>query len=813
MKLRQRFLIIITLVTLICIAGITAGLSQDISNFWNNETQKKIAESRNSFFSSILQLTETAEATAHIIASDELIERYFTASESDRYVILFPTVARYLNTILELHSSYQEINLLLEDGFEDIRVSRSPQNVSETNESPLFKKAWQHPSQSFINFEYNHDLQNYTLNLYQAIELVDRSISARQKKVRAVVQISMSLSYLQRIAEEHLLSTSSFIAIHNNAGKLIMNVGDVLPEAEQVLASKNDNSLESLKELGYITNSRKLFREWHLFVGVPSEDAFSDINSIIFKEGITLLLFFGVLGIGIFIMLSRTIIKPLDELVDAAKQFSSESSIPTFTPRKDEIGILQSAFLRMAENIRGQTYSLRKQAYTDTLTGLPNRNLLPNLLEQAIKKAEENTNKVGLLFIDLDGFKQVNDVFGHGNGDKLLQKVADRLGSILRTNNSFYQLDEIYGNETLQPLIRLGGDEFTVVLPDIKKHETAAKISQRLIDQFSTPFEIDGREVFVGASIGIAIYPDDAKSSSDMVKYADTAMYAAKSMGKMCFCFFDSSMFNEDKSRLQLENILRNAIIGNEFWAAFQAQVDPFTQKITGFEALARLSSSEIGEITPDVFIPVAESIGIIDSITLFLIEYSCNEIKNLKRTLNREFTISINISPAQLGRKKLFLDALDIIRRSGVAPSSIEFEITESSLIDQEDEAEKNLTFLQNIGFHTALDDFGVGYSSLGHLKRYPFDTLKIDQIFFRGIENDETGKVILTSIIKLARKLGMTIVVEGIETPSQLNFAIDSEIDLVQGYIYSKPVDSSQFIELINDIESNTMCYLKAP
>ncbi|VUD66490.1 putative signaling protein [Thalassocella blandensis] len=811
MKLRSRFLLIIVSATCICIAGVLIGFAQEVLRYSKLETEKNIFSSKLNFVNAVNQLTETASSSAILIAEDDLIARYFSVSESNRFSLLSPAIHNYLKTVLSVYPYFEEISLLLEDGYEEARVAHGVKNKSDKTHSAVIQEAWLSPDRSFINFEFHEDFDRYTLNVYRAIAIPDRSQSARNSTVRTVVRIAISMEYVESLAWQQLMTKQSFILIHDGHGGKILHSGSDIPdEITHVTQMDADIDEEQLNSLHLLLETEVIFDNWFLVVAVPMEAALQQVKSISVKGGITLLVFFVILGLSVYAMLSYFVIQPVDDLVKATNRFAETGELPEITARNDEIGALQNAFLDMGEKLDAQTNSLKVQAYTDVLTGLPNRNLLAKLLRNAVEKSERSHRKVGLLFIDLDGFKQVNDVLGHNAGDALLQKVAERLSGILRVGDSVTRIGHNLDNVT-QSLIRLGGDEFTVILPELRVQEDAALVAERLLDQFQYPFRIQGKEVFVGASMGIAIYPDDAKVVDSLVKFADTAMYAAKKAGKMRYMFFNRDMFNESKARLELENVLHHAFAADEFKVAYQAKVDPLSNKVIGFEALARLETRKMGVIPPVEFIPVAEKSGMIDNITLLLIDKICQQIVVFQQTLKRDFTMAINISPVQLSNNKLFNSILDIVKRYSIEPHLIEFEVTENSLIDNETLAEQQLGRLKTMGFRTALDDFGVGYSSLGHLKRFEFDTLKIDRMFFSDVETNPNGKTILVSIIDLARKLGMDIVAEGIESQEQIEFVTDNGIDMVQGYFYAKPIYAEFLAEDTKRIESASVRPLK--
>lgn len=810
MNLRALFILIIVSVTIVCGAGVSFSLIHDLSEFWRNQTDQRIIESRERFTSRVNQIVATANAASSIVSKNALVARYFSMPEAERYILLSPALTRYLNAILDAFPLFQEVSLIIEDGFEEARAANQVLNKNEIARSELLTQAWGDPSASYFGFEFNEDFDRYSLNLYRAISMIDRTQSTRKKEVKAVVKFSIGTDYFSLINRGHVSSESIFMVIHDGSGTVVMGDDDRLPrEVADWLNNPSTPEAEFFKDLDVFAQSQVLFDNWTLLIGVSSQDAFKAIHRISIRGLMIQLVSLFFLAFGVYLMLSRLVVNPLGELVEASSRFSETGKIPIFESRHGELGQLQNAFMKMCATLTRQTRSLEDKVYIDGLTGLPNRNALRELISISTQVADRDKNKVALLFIDLDGFKQVNDVLGHDAGDVLLQKVSQRLSALLRLGDAIgrlrssqHRVDELAGRE--QSVVRLGGDEFTVILQGVNTKGSVEVVAHKILHMFEKPYLCHDKEVFVGASIGIALYPDDAREQSDLLKYADIAMYRSKKLGKMRSTFFSPDMFHQTSARLNIENILHGALSAGEFSTAYQAKVDPMTQSVVGFEALARLNSSAIGRVSPGDFIPVAEDIGIINNIAFLVITEACNQIHHLKSSLGRDFTMAINMSPSQVCDRQFCMALSGIVSQSGIPPTLIEFEITENSLIENEASAEENIKKLKSLGYTVALDDFGAGYSSLGHLKRYRFDTLKIDQMFFKNIELDEFGRDVLGGIVYLANALNMTIVAEGVETSAQLQLVQDHKIHLVQGYVFSKPVESDQLIKEIDRIES---------
>lgn len=422
------------------------------------------------------------------------------------------------------------------------------------------------------------------------------------------------------------------------------------------------------------------------------------------------------------------------------------------------------------------------QAFHDPLTGLPNRVLLLDRLNQSIAHALRNGARLGVLFIDLDNFKHVNDSLGHSTGDKLLKKAAERFASMLREEDT---------------VARLGGDEFVIMLPELEEPENAVQLAERIISAFASPFSIEGKELFVTPSVGITIFPDDGSTPEDLIKNADMAMYRAKDGGKNALRMFTEEMNTLVTRRLTLENQLRRALTRDEFTVYFQPKVNLVTGMITGMEALARWIRFD-GEVTnPDEFIPLAEETGIIVALGEKVILEACAKTRDLIQAGHVGLKVSVNLSPRQFRQQDLILMIKEALDFTGLDASCLELEITETTLARDIDNAVEILGQLAALGIGLAIDDFGTGYSSLYYLKRLPIDILKIDRSFVRDLPDDADDAILVSTILLMARNLNLRVVAEGAEKKEQVDFLKHLECDEIQGFFYGKPMPYQAFLE----------------
>ncbi|HWN30300.1 MAG TPA: EAL domain-containing protein [Burkholderiales bacterium] len=425
----------------------------------------------------------------------------------------------------------------------------------------------------------------------------------------------------------------------------------------------------------------------------------------------------------------------------------------------------------------------------DALTGLPNRLLLEDRLRQAIAQAHRGAYLAALLLIDLDQFKMVNESLGHHAGDVLLMEVARRIRLCLCEGDTE---------------ARLGGDEFAVILPHAGTVENVSDIAQNILEEFSRPLTIDRQEIFTSASIGISVYPADGTEPDALIQNADTAMYSAKKLGRSNHRFFTDDLNAKVRERIVLENGLRAALSRGELRLYYQPKVDVAQGRIIGAEALLRWQHPQLGLVSPEIFIPIAEETGLIVPIGKWVLRTACEQIRNW-HDAGHVLHVAVNFSPCQFREPDLCQMIAEIMRQTGVMPGQLEVEITESALMDNTEKAIASLNTLKMSGLAIAIDDFGTGYSSLSYLGRFPLDLLKIDQSFVRNITTDEGNTAIVLAILALARSFGMKVVAEGVESASQLGFLNTHGCDYAQGYLFSPPVEADAFISMLKlDLQS---------
>ncbi len=419
-------------------------------------------------------------------------------------------------------------------------------------------------------------------------------------------------------------------------------------------------------------------------------------------------------------------------------------------------------------------------AQHDGLTGLPNRNLLRQQMDEILLHSRRSAEKVAVLVLGLDNFKSVNDTLGHGVGDKLLRGVAKRLRSTLREEDV---------------LARLNSDEFTVVQSGVARPEDAVLLSRRLLEAIGDPYLLDGHSVVIGATIGIAMAPGDGEDSEKLLKNADMALSRAKTESRGTFSFFEAGMDARAQSRRKIELDLRDAIQNDVLQPHYQPLVDLASGRITGFEALVRWPHPERGFVPPGEFIPIAEETGLINSLGVMMLRRACRDAA----LWPDEVRVAVNLSPAQFRTSNLLSIVMDALKQSGLPPKRLELEITETLLLEKSSQVLASLHALRALGVRVSMDDFGTGYSSLSYLRSFPFDKIKIDQSFVRDLDANRDAQAIIRSIASLGKGLGVTITAEGVETEAELSCLRAEGCHEGQGYLFSRARPNAEIVRLL--------------
>lgn len=469
---------------------------------------------------------------------------------------------------------------------------------------------------------------------------------------------------------------------------------------------------------------------------------------------------------------------------DGAMLASAEGGAQDYLVKGEGDEVLIERSIRHAIERRRVELRLAQLAHFDSLTGLANRALFQSRLAHAIARAGRDGKSVALMFIDLDRFKAINDTLGHAAGDRLLVSVAERLRACVREADT---------------IARLGGDEFTVILENVTNVEGVAVVAQKILNAMARPFLLHGRELFVTPSIGITVYPRDDAQVDGLLRNADSAMYKAKEQGRNTYQFYRAEMSARSLERLELESKLRMALERGEFVLHYQPKVEVRSGRIIGVEALVRWRRREEGLIPPGKFIPIAEETGLIVPIGEWVLREAAAQLKRWRQAGCRDLTMAVNLSPRQFRQQNLAAVIADAVDGARLDPQALEFEITETVLMEDTHASSATLAAMKDKGVKISVDDFGTGYSSLNYLKRFPIDTLKIDQSFVRDITSDADDAAIASAIIALAHSLRLQVIAEGVETAGQLEFLRERGCDQAQGFLFSRPLPAEDLTPVL--------------
>lgn len=509
------------------------------------------------------------------------------------------------------------------------------------------------------------------------------------------------------------------------------------------------------------------------------------------------------IGVVASTLIARSIIGPLSSLESTALAVADghlEARAATTGPR--ELALLGASLNQMTEELldvskrRELEETIRHQAYHDALTDLPNRALFKDRLSVALAQARRSEQMYAVMFLDLDRFKVVNDTAGHAEGDRLLKIVADHLKSLMREGDS---------------VARVGGDEFTVLL-EITKMEYAISIAERILRSFQEPRQLGGHEFRITVSIGITVFPGHGGDAETLLRNADIAMYRAKEEGRNNYQIYTPAMNALLLERLAVESDLRHALEREEFVLYYQPQVDMKTRRITGLEALVRWEHPRRGLVPPMEFIPLAEETGLIAPLGEWVLRTACRQNKAWQDAGLPPMRVAVNLSARQFEQPGLARAIAHVLSETGLAPQYLELEITESTAMRNVDYTAGMLRELKEMGVRIAIDDFGTGHSSLGYLKRFPVDMLKIDQSFVRDLPADEHDATLASGIIAMAHELKLEVIAEGVETEEQFAFLQRQRCDEMQGYLFSKPVPTGEFERMLRQTKRPPMASVRS-
>ena len=739
-----------------------------------------------------------------LISSTQLLKKYVLMPDEDQRLLLFyPSLMRALGDIQKILPDYYEIRLILPDGYEEVRrvVGVIPNKSEEEQNSELFSLI-RNNEQISAHILLNPDTNAFTLYISHPLILRDPNLDAiiAKPSLRAFLVISVGLQELQKYIDENRPGEDGDISGILPGGTVVFNSNGVaIPPLPVNFLSAQERLVRDDNYIFYRASSNQLIN----FVSILHlHELESATNRLALN--VTVIAVLSLMGLTalLYTLMRMMVIKPINQLMDMSKQISY-GNLQVFNQHheRDEFGDLGASFEKMATSLRESGEQIKALAYRDTLTGTPNRIMFNQYLKRVTSRASRNDEQYALLFIDIDDFKIVNDTKGHAVGDLLLQEIAARINDQIR--NSDFIEEDITGSKLLSDaanlLFRLGGDEFTILLPDLSDPLKAGTVARRLIELFSTPFQVKGEKLHVGVSIGITVYPVDSRNESELLRFADIAMYHAKSLGKNNYQFYQDTLNESIHRKMNIAMCLREAIGNKSLTLVYQPQVELKTNRIVGVEALLRWNDPELGRIAPDEFIPVAESSGEILALGEWVIHEACRQQAEWIKQGFNTLTMSVNVSSVQFERQDVSVIVSHALARYKLNPELFEVEITESTTMSDPDKAIIKLNKVRSAGIGIALDDFGTGFSSLSHLLQFPIDVLKVDRKFVINILTHKNSMSLVSTIVAMAHSLDMIVIAEGVEDQDQVDLLQSIQCDVIQGFVFSRPLAASDVPEVL--------------
>ena len=759
---------------------------------------------------------QTARANTSLFASTELVKKYVSTYSASKRALLEQDVLDLLFNYQLAYPEYFEIRIISRDGKELLRsvIGDVENRTKDESSSQWFQESKQSGSAIHTTFLANPDNGKPVLLTSKPLtsDIEDNVTGLSKQKLHGYLVLTIDLGFLDRLSQNLSAGKSGDLFFTDASGTILFHP-DKSRKGQQIdpalysrLANVSDH--KTLLDAPYrdAPGHYQVIRldNWLHGIAAYEESEFTDKRnnlgqSVTLIAGVAILLTIAFL----FAVLKSLLIKPIQKLSSAAREMGrGQLLVPINVNTRDEIGDLANTFKEMGENLNHYHEQVRYVAYHDSLTGLPNRLMFKDYLKRATAEARRNNQELSILFLDLDNFKRINDTLGHIAGDKLLEAFAVRLQSCLRETDviSHTPLDD---SESV--MARLAGDEFTIMLPRTTGPANAQKVSRRVLELMSEPFVINKQELYISTSIGIALFPDDGDNADDLMKNADIAMYHAKKEGRNNYQYFSKRLNEESMFKLKIESKLRHAVENNELEMYYQPQVALATGEIAGAECLLRWKDEELGMVSPDVFIPIAEEYGLIIPITEWLIHDICTRAQAWSKEFTAHTTMAINISAVHFCGHDLEGLIHNTLKQTGFDPKRLEIELTETSVLQDPELAIRTLGRIQSMGLQTSLDDFGTGYSSLNYLMQLPLDKLKIDRSFIVNMDKGEKGIAIVSAIIAMAHSLSLEVIAEGVEDESHIQLLRKMQCDIVQGYYIARPMPAAEFEQLLSSNSRN--------
>lgn len=820
MKLRTHITLIIAPIILVQMVVLIVPSIWLYKEFVQDQITGQIMQSVSQVQLAFSAKLDSIRADSAMLAQNVALNRYLRTDDHQvRSYVMHKTLLKEFASFRRIHPEYIEISYITPGGYEEVALLESDQLNKTTQEqhSPHFKMITNSPTTHKTMAMVDPDTRKWVLvsarKLYQH-ELTEQTRQA-EKKLKGYLVVKVSLDFIYDFINDNHLHNNGFASLYDNQGNVLISNGNAIDISnidtllQGIVVNNGNEKVISYQnnDQAYLLGLLELQPDLYYTIGWPESELNQVLVSIAYRSLTSSALLLIVSALLLLWVLNKRLISPILALQSAAKKMGEGSR--SWRLRRnisEELQDLALSIKDMGENLLRQQQQMRDVAYLDSLTQLPNRLHFTEGLEALFQKNGQFESGIALLFMDLDGFKHVNDSIGHEAGDKVLIAFAKRLKYTLRTS------DIIAYSGSQQPMLdydiaRLGGDEFTVLLHGIDTPDDVIAVAERILHIFSDPIRVEQKTFRVGVSIGIAIADESIKSTSELVKNADIAMYEAKMNGKNTYRFFSSKSAAETLRRVEIREALYDAIDNHQLSVVYQPQICAHSGSLLGCEALIRWKHPQHGWVSPDIFIPIAEETGFITTIGRWVMTTVCTQIRQWHLAGCNVPRVSVNVSNVQFAKEDMYKLTLECLRDNQLDTEHLTIEVTESSIM-QGDDAVTQLAKMRQTGIRTSLDDFGTGYSSLSALKGLPIDELKIDRSFIRELEKEDDSKAIVSAIIAMAHKLELEVVAEGVETAAELNFLQHKGANIIQGYYFYKPLTGEELGQLLAGQDNKENC-----
>jgi len=736
-----------------------------------------------------------------LLANSHIVDQYVRIEDEERrYRLMYRPIISLFDDYQRVNQAYVEIRLLLADGYEDVRLTARPLvNIKENEfDSEWFQQLVGKPDELLQTYYINPDDNVKTLLIAKRAGRVNNP-SRSEEDYLGFIAINLDLSFLQRYLDSKTIGNSGYFLVVDEMGKVQFQ-----PKIRALTSTTIDAKYLAEGTFGGVVTGKVFGASYYVSVNPLVEGLYvvalwpvREIQALeqeyalrtILQIIVTLL----VTAMALFWLLRVNVIKPIRLLQGVAERIGAgDWDVNVQIKRNDEIGQLANSVSNMRANLHSATRSLEHFAYRDGLTGLSNRLMFLREIQAAIDAKDGRV--ITLLFIDLDGFKEVNDTEGHSVGDLVLREVGDRLLQCVEGFKLDFEFE----------LARIGGDEFCVLMLESRISDMPEKLAKAVNEGLELPFKYVDNTFHLSSSIGIARYGLHGNAPADLLRHADIAMYEAKKLGRGLYMVYSQKMSEQAIRRHSLQSDLREAMVENQLHLNYQPQISVENETLVGCEALIRWTHPTKGMISPVEFIPIAVESGLIAEVGNWVITESCRQLGEWQAKGLKPVKLSVNVSGTQFEISDLQCELISALQSHGVAPSLFAIEITETEIMHLDKSPLETLQQIKDMGISIALDDFGTGYSSLNALKQLPIDCLKIDKSFVDAI-GSENGEAIIRAISAMCQQLSLNIVAEGVEDEVQLEFLRTCQCDVIQGYYYSKPVDANAFARLLQSWDNS--------